>query len=97
MSLKCSNTIPCKDYDNCSWCCQHVKPCECGCGLLGGSCIPDEDETACIICERNGIPMHLFKWTNTRGEADTCLVCFNNDGIARLRRARIMKDAGITE
>ena len=37
---KCSNTSPCKDYDECQWCCQHVKPCECGCGLLGGTCIP---------------------------------------------------------
>ncbi len=35
---ECSEKTPCMDYDECSWCCQHVKPCECGCGLLGGTC-----------------------------------------------------------
>ena len=34
----CTNEDPCHDYDECSWCCQHVKPCECGCGFLGGTC-----------------------------------------------------------
>ena len=34
----CTDTNPCKNYDECSWCCQHIKPCECGCGYLGGSC-----------------------------------------------------------
>ena len=35
---ECTDDNPCKDYDECSWCCQHIKPCECGCGYKGGSC-----------------------------------------------------------
>jgi hypothetical protein len=35
---ECTDENPCKDYDECMWCCQHIKPCECGCGHLGGSC-----------------------------------------------------------
>ena len=46
---------PCTDENRCEECtiCARTKPCECGCGLLGGSCTEDEEDNVdlCYKCE----------------------------------------------
>ena len=83
---ECTNTDPCHDYDECAWCCQHVKPCECGCGFLGGTCNGEEEEEemseymmelmSCGICKQDDIPRYLLHWTPGGGSyTDICEKC----------------------
>ena len=66
---ECTDEDPCKDYDECWWCCQHIKPCECGCGYLGGSCENYKSDDEYIPLEI-GIAISDFRFECSDDESD---------------------------
>jgi hypothetical protein len=69
----------CTDENRCEECthCLRTRPCECGCGLLGGTCIPDEDyESAnCEICCEN----YLLYKLEVKDDKFYCRLCFEDE------------------
>lgn len=88
---ECTDTTPCKDFDNCSWCCQNIKPCECGCGLLGGTCeeqslLNEQERKLCLedYYEDNGFI--ACEDCNNWSKPDNLFIITNNSTIRETER-----------
>jgi hypothetical protein len=72
---KAEENYNCTDENRCEECthCLRTRPCECGCGLLGGTCIPEE--FACETCDAKDIKC-LIEYYGIQGERwEVCEEC----------------------
>lgn len=74
--MNCENN--CTDENRCEECthCLRTRPCECGCGLLGGTCIPDEEDYETAECVDCGDTHVLYKM-EVKDDKFYCGLCFS--------------------